>query len=140
VQTCALPILGLGLAVGVGLIEVGAQGRLDQRQIAPENAVFVEYRDLVQRAQDGLFEALLLVRQVFLAQLARQVEAGLEQAHQLARDIGVIEQRAGDIAQVEAHANLFEVAPVARSNATSRQVRPAVSTRRLKASFSAAPV
>ncbi len=104
--------VALGLAIGVGLIEVGAQGRLDQRQIAPENAVLVEHRDLVQRTQDRLFEALLLVRQVFLAQLARQVEAGLEQAHQLARDIGVIEQRAGDIAQVEAHANLLEVAPV----------------------------
>src|SRR5690606_25629995 len=104
--------IALGLAVGVGLIEVGAQGCLDQRQIAPENAVLVEHRDLVQRTQDRLFEALLLVRQVFLAQLARQVETSLEEAYQLARDIGVIEQRAGDIAQVEAHANLLEVAPV----------------------------
>ncbi len=55
---------------------------------------------------------MLLVGQVFVTQLARQVEAHLEQSNQLTRDVGVVEQRAGDIAQIEAHADLLEIARI----------------------------
>src|SRR5690606_6822852 len=104
--------IALGFAVGVELVEVGAQGRFDQRQVTPKDAVFVEHSDVVQRAQNRDFQTLLLVCQVFLAQLSRQVEASLEQAHQLAGYVGVIEQRVGDVAKIETHANLLEVASI----------------------------
>ncbi len=102
----------LVLAVGVRLVEVGAQGGLDQVQVAAQDAVFVEYLHLVQRGQNGLFQALLLVVQVVLGQLARQVEAGLEQPGQLTGDVGVVVQGAGDVAKVEAQADLLEVTGV----------------------------
>ncbi|MDT4823321.1 hypothetical protein FQZ97_565440 [compost metagenome] len=104
--------IGLVLPGGVGLVEVGAQGGLDQVQVAPQDAVFVEHRDIVQLAEDGVLELLLLVFQVIGRQLARQVEAGLEQAHQLLGDVGVVEQGAGDVGQVEAQADLLQVARI----------------------------
>ncbi len=111
----------LGFAAGVRLIEVGTQRCLNQGQVAPQNSVLVEYRHVIQGAEDRLLQALLLVGQVFVTQLARQVEAHLEQSNQLTRDVGVVEQRAGDVTQVEAHANLFEVA---RVRAQQRDLAP----------------
>jgi len=102
----------LGFAVGIRLIEVGSQGGLNQRKIAPQNPVLVEYRHLIKRCENRLFQPLLLVCQILVTELARQVEAHLEQPHQLAGDIRVVEQRAGDIAKVEAHANLLEIARI----------------------------
>ncbi|KAF1050668.1 MAG: hypothetical protein GAK43_02725 [Stenotrophomonas maltophilia] len=104
--------VGLVLAVAVGLVEVGAQGGLDQVQVAPQDAVLVEHLHIVQGGEDGLLQLLLLVFQVFGGELARQVEARLEQPYQLAGDIHMGVQRAGDIAQVEAKANLLEVARI----------------------------
>ncbi len=101
-----------GLAIGIRLIEVGTQGCLDEVQITTQDAVFVEYLHIVQGAQNRLFEALLLVIQIIAAQLARQVETGLEQARQFAGDIGVVVQGAGDIAQIETKTNLLEVARI----------------------------
>ncbi|MNO19958.1 hypothetical protein D3C76_97020 [compost metagenome] len=100
------------MAVGVGLVEVGAQGGLDQVQVATQDAVFVQYLDVVQGAENRVFQALLLVSQIFAGQLARQVETGLEQPGQLASDVGVVVQGAGDVAQVEAQTNLLHVAGV----------------------------
>ncbi len=102
----------LVLAVGVRLVEVGAQCGLDQVQVAPQDAVLVEHLDIVQGGEDRLLQALLLVVEVFVGELARQVEAGLEQPGQLAGDIGVVVQGAGDVAQVEAQADLLEVTGV----------------------------
>ena len=99
----------LGLAAGIGLIEVGAQGGLDQIQIAPEDAVLVEHRDIVQRGENGLLQLLLLDFQVIAGELAGQVETGLEQAHQLADDVGMVDQRAGNVAVIEAQTDLLEV-------------------------------
>ncbi len=104
--------VGLALPGRVGLVEVGAQGRPDQVQVAPQDAVLVEHRDVVQRRQDRLLQALLLVLEVVGGQLAREVETHLEQPHQFAGDVGVVEQRAGDVAEVEAQADLLEVARV----------------------------
>ena len=111
----------LGLAVGTVLEEVGAQGGLDQVQVAPQDAVLVEHRNVVQRGEDGLFEPLLFVFQILGGQLARQVETGAEQAHQLLGDIGMVHQGRRDIAQVEAQADLLEVA---RVGAQQRHVAP----------------
>ncbi|MNM77289.1 hypothetical protein D3C81_891360 [compost metagenome] len=47
----------LVLAVGIGLVEVGAQGGLDQVQVAPQDAVLVEHLDIVQRRENRLFQA-----------------------------------------------------------------------------------
>ena len=99
----------LGLTTGIGLIEVGAQGGLDQIQIAPEDAVLVEHRDIVQRGENGLLQLLLLGFQVVAGELAGQVETGLEQTHQLAGDVGMVDQRAGDVAVIEAQTDLLEV-------------------------------
>ncbi len=104
--------VALVLAVGVGLVEVGAQGRLDQVEVAPQDAVLVEHGDVVQLAEDGLFELLLLVFQVLGGELAGQVEAGLEQPHQFLGNVGVVEQGAGDVGQVEAQADLLQVAGI----------------------------
>ena len=102
----------LVLAVGVGLVEVGAQGRLDQVQVATQDAVFVEHLNVVQGRKNRLFQALLLVFQVVAGELARQVETGLEQPGQLAGDVGVVVQGAGDVTQVEAQADLLQVTGV----------------------------
>lgn len=82
---------------------------------------FVEHLDVVQGAEDSLFQTLLLVVEVVLGQLARQVEAGLEQPGQLASDVGVVVQGAGDVAQVEAQADLLEVAGI---GAQQRHIAP----------------
>ena len=68
-----------------------------------------EHLNVVQGAEDRLLQALLLVFQVVGSELARQVEAGLEQPGQLAGDVGVVVQGAGDVTQVEAQANLLQV-------------------------------
>ncbi|CRM91320.1 hypothetical protein [Pseudomonas sp. 22 E 5] len=111
----------LVLAVGVGLIEVGAQGGLDQVQVAPQDAVLVEHLNVVQGAEDRLLQALLLVFQVIGGELARQVETGLEQPGQLAGDVGVVVQGAGDVTEVEAQADLLEVT---RIGTQQRDVAP----------------
>src|SRR5690606_39201205 len=102
----------LGLAVGSVLVEVGTQGGLDQIQVAPQDAVLVEHRDVVQRSENGLFELLLLVLQVHGGQLARQVDTGTEQTHRLPGDVGEVDQGAGDVAEVEGQADLLEEAGV----------------------------
>ena len=112
----------LGLAIGIGLVVVGAQRGLDQVQVATQDAVFVEHRDPVQGRDYGLLEALLLVFQVLGAELARQVETGLEQAHQFAGDVHMVDQGAGDIAEIEAQANLLEVTGIGPQQ---RHVAPA---------------
>lgn len=104
--------VALVLAVAVGLVEVGPQGRLDQVEVAPQDAVLVEHLDFVEGTEDRLLQLLLLIFQVFRGELARQVEAGLEQPHQLAGDVGVGIQRTGDVAKVEAQADLLQVTRV----------------------------
>src|SRR3989344_1476097 len=96
----------------IGLVEVGAQGSFDQVQIAAQDAVFVKYRNVVQRGENRLLELLLLVFQVISGELARQVKTRFEQAHQLLGDIGMVDQGACDVAEVEAQTNLLEVAGV----------------------------
>ena len=54
-------------------------------------------------------------------QLARQVETGLEQTHQFLGDVGMVNQGAGDIAEVKAQANLLEVTGI---GAQQRHVTP----------------
>ena len=103
------------------MIEVGAQRGLHQVQVAAQDAVFVEHRDVIQGGENRLFELLLLVGQVLGGQLARQVETGLEQAHQFLGDVGMVNQGAGDIAEVKAQANLLEVTGI---GAQQRHVTP----------------
>lgn len=104
--------VGFGLAVGSALEKVAAQGGLDQVQIAPQDAVLVEYRHIVERSENRLLQLMLLVLQVFGRQLARQIKARTEQTHQLAGNLGMIDQRGGDIAEIEAQANLLEIARI----------------------------
>ncbi|VXC89677.1 hypothetical protein PSEUDO9AZ_20590 [Pseudomonas sp. 9AZ] len=113
--------VGLVLPGRIGLVEVGAQGGFDQVQVAAQDAVFVKHRNVVQRSENCLLKLLLLVFQVIGGELARQVEARLEQAHQLLGDISVVDQGAGDIAEVEAQANLLEVT---RIGTQQRHVTP----------------
>src|SRR5690606_25121481 len=70
--------VGFGLAVGSALEKVAAQGGLDQVQIAPQDAVLVEYRHIVERSENRLLQLMLLVLQVFGRQLARQIKARTE--------------------------------------------------------------
>ncbi len=102
----------LVLAVGVSLIEVGAQGGFDQVEVTTQDAVFVEHLNIVQCGQNRLFQTQLLVFQIIAAELARQVETGLEQPGQFASDVGVVVQGAGDVTQVEAQTNLLQVTGV----------------------------
>ena len=100
------------VTVAIRLVEVGAQRGFDQVQVTTQDAVFVEHLHIVQGCQDRLFQTQLLVFEVFGRQLARQVEAGLEQPGQLAGDVGVVVQGAGDITQVKTQANLLQVTRV----------------------------
>ena len=101
--------VGLVLTVCIGLVEVGPQSRFDQVQVTTQDAVFVEHLNVVQRTQNRVLQALLLVFQIVTGQLARQVETGLEQPGQLASDVGVVIQGAGDVTQVEAQTDLLHV-------------------------------
>ncbi|RMN69924.1 hypothetical protein ALQ54_05713 [Pseudomonas syringae] len=101
--------IALALPVGIGLIEVGPQRGFDQVQITTQDAVFVEHLHVVQRSQNRLFQTQLLVVEIVGTQLARQIEAGLEQTRQLAGDVGVIVQRGGDVTQVKAQTNLLQI-------------------------------
>src|SRR5690606_21925311 len=108
----------LGLTLGIGLVEVGAQSGLDQVQIAAQDAVLVEDRHAVQRAQNGLFQLLL---ELPGAGLAGDEEAGLEQPHQLPSNGRMVGQGGGDIGQLEAHADLLDVA---RQRPQQRRLAP----------------
>ena len=104
--------IGLALPLGVGLVEIAAQRGEDRLQVAAQDAVLVEHRHPFQRAANGLHQPALLLLQRRRGQLAGQVEACLEQAHQLHGDGGVVVQRGGDVAQVEADADLLQVAAI----------------------------
>ncbi len=52
------------------------------------------------------------LRQIIGAELARQIETGTKQPHQLAGDIRVRHQGAGYVRQLKAQANLFEITRV----------------------------
>ena len=102
----------LRLAVGLGLVEVGALGGFDQVHIATQDAVFVEHGNVIQRIENRLFQLLLLVSHVLLAHLARQIKTRFEQAHQLLGDVHVVDQSIGDVGQIKAQADLLQVAGV----------------------------
>ena len=93
----------------IALPGVGAQGRLDQLQVAPQDAVLVEARDLVELLGDARLDPVL---QLVAAAAVRRVEAGVEQAGEIAGEARVGGQRLLDVGLAERRADLQDVVAV----------------------------
>ena len=103
--------VGLRVPVGVPLVEVGAQRRLDDRQQGPDDAVLVEARHGVEGIHDrgGDGRGRLGARLTGLTGIPARVEAGLEEFHEGAGDAGVGHERRLDVVLGELRLGLAEV-------------------------------
>ena len=108
--------VGLWRAVGARLEVVGAQGGADHAQIAAQDAVLVEIRDLLERGLDpgldlerGVEPGDRPVLPLLRALLPGRVEADLEQLDQHGRDPGVGGERILDIGLAEGGPGLAQI-------------------------------
>ena len=106
--------VGVHLAVGRALEEVGAQRRPDQRAVGAQDAVVVEADDVVEGLGEPLLDRLHLGHPrlgVVLqrAVVATGVEARLEELDQQPGDVDVAAQRLLDVVEREGRVALLEV-------------------------------
>src|SRR6266478_550594 len=95
----------LWLAGRPGLVIIRPHALQDQRQIGPQDAVFVEALHPVERVVDGLDLGDLVERG---ADGAGRIEAMLEELHEAARDRRMTRQRLFHIALAEIRAGLAQ--------------------------------
>ena len=111
----------LGLAVLVGLKEIGADRRLHRIDEVAQDAVLVQALDLLQCLFDARGDVFLLVVARRLSASGARIEARVEQRDDIGGDAGVLDQRRPHVVLRIGHADL---AQVARQRADQRHVAP----------------
>ena len=117
-MTAFLTNVWFGPSVLAALDDIGAQRRVDQVEAAPQDAVLVAARHIVERMLDG--GARLAGAPVGLA-APRRVEARAEKPDELDRDFRIAGQRLLHIGLAEGGAGL---AQIFRIGADDRDVPP----------------
>ncbi len=117
--------VGLRQALAVDLVVVRAQGRLDERQVGPQDPVVVEAGDVVEGPVDAVLDLLGLGPPALAVggdvPVAARVEAGLEQRDQRPGDVDVVLEGVLDVVLGERGAAL---AHVLRVGAQHRRLPP----------------
>ena len=113
--------VGLGRAVGAGLVIIGPQRALDQIEEAPQDAVFIEIDDLVEQLGDTLDDALGR-RLAFFGE--GRIETDIEQFDQQPGDAGVFGQRRFHVFATEGDAGLAQVLAVGPDDDDLAPVQP----------------